>query len=202
MEGRELAEFKDRILTLIVDKPNGADHHWLIHQFNMEGLSYEYLVKILIELDSYSHSKNLITLTIGQAYHIKRTPFTKKFLEGGGFVKQYDAETESNIKGVKAALRSSRIEELQEQNLILGNDNLQLSNKLSKQKLKTHWIPIGISIAGLVIAALPYIKPTTNVTEEQLNPKIDSIQNRLEQLEKDMEQVNMPIIMDSTKTKK
>ena len=201
MEGRGLAEFKDSILTLIVDKPNGANLLWLIHQFKMEGLTKEYLIKVLEELDSYSHSKNLITLTIGQTYHVIRTPFTKKFLEGGGFVKQFDAETEVIQNEKKAALRGSRIEELQEQNLMLGNENHKLNSQLTKQKIKTHWIPIGISIVGLTFAAIPYIMPPVNDLHDQLKPRIDSIENRLKQLENGLKQKDKPKVIDSLKTK-
>lgn len=180
MEGKELAELKDEILRLIVDKEHGADHHWLLHQFNIEGLTTQYLIDVLKEIESFRGTGKLITLTIGQTHHIQRTPHTKSFLEKEGFVKEWELQRETAKRMNHNALRGQRIEELQE-------INLQLANRLNRQKLKTHVIPIVISLAALAWAIF---KPYNNVSQQEYNKRIEQLEYNQKQLEKGLQLEN------------
>jgi len=180
MDGKELAEFKDEILRLIVDKEHGADNRWLYHQVKFDGLTSEYLTEILKEIESFRRSGKLITLTFGETLHIQRTPQTKSFLEKEGFVNEWKLQRETTQRQNHNALRGQRIEELQE-------TNLQLTNRLNRQKLKTHVLPIVISLVAL---AWSIFKPSDIVSQEEHNKRIERLEYNQKQLEKGLKQEN------------
>ncbi|WP_136468831.1 hypothetical protein [Flagellimonas onchidii] len=74
---------------------------------------------------------------------LQANDFTKEFHEWGGFVDLYIAEE----------MRQQDIEQDKEREKHFKNlerENTFLTNKLNKQRLKTHWIPITISIMALL----------------------------------------------------
>ena len=187
MDLREEAKAKDAIIGYMLDNPDFQTKHGRMPRMFKSSdfyksvfgkkLRLDYIERLIEEI--VDHHEEIIKKI--DAQNIDSNSVTQRFYDSGGFVAEYDREQEANIKHDAANERNSTIQELQ-------LENLQLSNRLSRQKLKTHWIPIGISIVGLILAAVPYLKPPNNVTEERLNPKIDSIQNRLEQLENGLKQ--------------
>ena len=203
MEGREKAKLKDSIVKFVMEDEN---REYLKGKYSLGSL-YKSLENPTENINSFSIMleemaaekprcfKLIENHAMTKILYFKVTNHAKDIPDDKSFVAEYDAMSETIIKSNQAALRRTQIEELQ-------FENLELSNKLSKQKLKTHWIPIIISGGSFLLAIMPYLTPSKNVTEQQLNPKIDSIQIRLQQLEKDMELVNMPIIIDTIKTTK
>lgn len=180
MDGKDLAEFKDGILRLIVDKEHGADNRWLYHQVKFDGLTSEYLTEILKEIESFSRSGKLITLTFGETLHIQRTPHTKSFLGEGGFVKEWKLQRETAQEINHNALRGQRIEELQEKEL--------------KQKIKNNKYTLPIAIGSLIIslAALAWsvFKPSDNVSQQEYIKRVEQLEYNQKQLEDGLQMKN------------
>lgn len=179
MDAVDIAKFKDDILSLIVDKENGADSLWLYHNLKIESLTREYLHQFLEQF--HAEHSDYFTLSIGQTYHIQRTPLTKSFLEKGGFTKIYEDQVEKIKEGIQKKREDIKLQELKK-------ENLQLINRLNKQKLKTHWIPIIISLLGLVIALASYFKPSKEVSKTIENSRLKNIEMKMDQLENDLKE--------------
>jgi hypothetical protein len=85
--------------------------------------------------------------------------------------------------------------------------NIQvLTEKDLKQKIRNNKIMLGIAVVSALAAigslAWSIYRDSNNDIKDQLNPKIDSIQIRLERLENGLKQLNRPKVIDSTQTTK
>ncbi|MEP2240412.1 MAG: hypothetical protein ABJI22_18745 [Maribacter sp.] len=106
------------------------------------------------------------------------TEATSVFLENSGFEKLYNEE----INQVNIAKAKS--EELENQQADLRKEqhkNLKLSNQLTEYKIKTHYLPIVISVLSLMIAAWAlYNRSEKPMMDEDL---IKEIQTRMDYIE-------------------
>ncbi|WP_282055674.1 hypothetical protein [Maribacter luteus] len=192
MEGRELADLKNNILKELTNHNEEINAIIIYDSLNRPLETYQHFQDLIQEMGRYhkKYIKSKVYYSGGRKVKklmVASTIYTRKFLDEGGFVKEYDDETVAYRKMNESTLKSSRIKELQLENLKLSNENLGLSNKLSTQKLKTHWIPLVFSGISTLIALGTLVwsikTRSSSLTEEQMNPKIESIQNRLENLE-------------------
>lgn len=167
MDDKELAEFKDSILRLILDKKFGADTSWLFHQFDIEGLTTSFLERVLDEINNWD--RDILQLTKDKQYtHLVRTPLTKKFLDNGGFVKQYESDLEADLETEKLNRQTQRIKDLEE------------------RKLSRYWIPIVISIVSTLVAVASLIKTSNSVSQSELK----TIQDNIDSLKSDFKKEN------------
>lgn len=181
MEEKELAEFKNRILSLIVDKEDGADHRWLFYQFKIEGLTEEYLIKIIEQIEK--NELELLSIEIAHTHHLRKTINTQRFLNAGGFVNQYESEEEAESERIRLEIQDARIKDLTE-------ENLKIRNKLTQWKLLTHWIPIIVSLISLGFVFYSHFKPSNDSSKEQMSTKIENLEEEVKQLQNGLKQEN------------
>ncbi|WP_430426451.1 hypothetical protein [Maribacter litoralis] len=193
MKGRKRAELKNKILEFFINDP--------VHLFPTETL-WNNLGKPVSKLQFQEVLDEMVS--VGGRYFLQtvNSPFksygyndlTQDYLDIGGFVNQYESDLEADEQLFKLESQNQRINDLTE-------ENLKLVNRLSKQKLKTHVIPIVISgISALVaIGSLLYMifKPETstnikelkqmeqrlNYIEGTLSNEVDSLKNKLYEAE-------------------
>ncbi|QCW98708.1 hypothetical protein FGM00_00680 [Aggregatimonas sangjinii] len=97
------------------------------------------------------------------------TDFTKDLIDAGGFVNMYESDLEADVEAERLARQEQRKSKLQE-------ENLALSNELNRQRLKTHWIPIAVSVISLCLAAYSLFTPSTDVTQDELQKVRDEVE--------------------------
>ncbi|MDL5513974.1 hypothetical protein QSE00_19310 [Arenibacter sp. M-2] len=181
--GINKAKAKDKILKFLITQPKGADNTTISKKLFFGKIGAVGVKKLIYEI--VNHDKYLIDIEEKKdIILVKPNDVTENFVVNNSFLNYSLGEAFHNIKDASERKKiDSEEKELQK----LQFENLQLNNELSKQKIKTHWIPIGISGFGVIVALVALVwsisSNSNNVTEEQLNPKIDSIQNKLEQLE-------------------
>jgi hypothetical protein len=172
MDLRAEAKAKDAIIRYMLDNPTKRDKFGdqprMFKQSDFEdvdfgrALNFPTIARLVKEIKC--HNEEVVTQL--DAIYIESNSKTQGFIDSGGFVALYEKE-------VEAALKSSKIEELTETEL--------------KQKIRNNRWSLPLSITGIVIALGTLVwsiySSYNNVTEEQLNPKINSIQSRLQQLE-------------------
>ncbi|MEM9001503.1 MAG: hypothetical protein AAGB24_14665 [Bacteroidota bacterium] len=172
MDKVDRVEFKDEILKLVREsgRCNKRDVSSLFSQ-DAKGEYFEDIFKELVD-------SNLINVTsrTKDSTRIEITYQGKELLDLGGFTKQYELEVEKIKEGIQKKREDNKLQELQK-------ENLQLINRLNKQKLKTHWIPIIISLFGLVIALASYFKPSKEISKPIDNSRFNNIEMKMEQLE-------------------
>lgn len=179
MDKVDRVEFKDEVLKLVRESGT-CNKRDVSSQFSEDakGKYFEDIFKELVD-------SNLINVT-SRTKDSKRIEITyqgKELLDLGGFTKQYELEVENIKEGIQKKRDDIKLQELQK-------ENLQLINRLNKQKLKTHWIPIIISLLGLVTALASFFRPSNDVSKEQLETKIERIENELEELRTDYKEQN------------
>ena len=170
MDEKELAHFKDDILRLFVDKKNGADIYWLVHQINMEGLNREYIESVLEDIDEWD--LNVLQVIRNERYYMQPTPLTKKFLDQGGFVNQYESDLEADLQAASISNQENKIRDLQE-------ENLTLSNQVATMKIKTYWFPIIISSLSAIIAIVSLFYPIPDTVSK---PELQELRNEVDSL--------------------
>lgn len=86
------------------------------------------------------------------------------------------AEREEKIRDIKRGRKKDELDQLQQK-------NLELSNQLNKTRLKTHWIPIVISIVGLGVAVASFFRPSNEPSKPVDDNRLQNIEMKMEQLE-------------------
>lgn len=172
MEERKQAELKDRILKYLMENENTETSIILNHIPKINTDVFEEIISELVDL-------NLIeTVARTKSGHrIKITYKGSKLLYKGGFMEQYESEDEAE--------NTRRILELEEQGRTRKRDeHLELNTELTKQELKTHWIPIFISIIGLGIAIASYFRPYKVETDVDILKRIEKLETNQKQFKK------------------
>lgn len=173
------ARLKDEILKFAIAHKNSFDYCTLVDFPTLKIHPSDSLDFLVIEiarehpnvLSSHTYTVKSLPKTV-----YEMTPLTETFFQNGGFLGLYNKE-EKELKEQDEILR-------------LQKGNLELSSKLNKQKLKTHYIPIAISVISLLFAAYSLLKPSNNVPQEQYNTKMESIEEDIEQLRIDFKHEN------------
>lgn len=179
MEGLERAEIKDNILSYLNEfgKSSKTDFSGQYKGgsaiSNFESVFEELLGSGYIETVSLTKDSHRVKITYNG----------EKILESGGFVVEYENTVEVNRKFMEAATIDGDIKKLQVK-------NLELTNKLNNRKLKTHYVPIIVSLVSLAIAAYSLLKPSDSVSQEVLDTKVESLEGQIKQLEKDLKKEN------------
>jgi hypothetical protein len=201
MEGIERAKLKDRIAKYAIDEDKGAYLLFNLHYHLQEPTkNIDSFIAILEEMQAEKSNcfKIWTRQKTGRIMGFKVMPKAKEIYREKSFVAEYNAITEANKIMLERALRVDNIEVMTEKDL--------------KQKTNTFLIPIIISILSVIFAggstliaggALGWsiYSSFNNVSQHQLNPTIDSIQNRLQSLENSIKKSNTPIVIDSIRTK-
>lgn len=195
MEGRERAELKDRITKYVVDKDKGTYMMGGLY----EGLQQptENIDSLITILDEMAAEKPRIFKVVqhgntDKKMYFKVDPLAKDIPQDKSFVAEYEAMSEVIENEKKAILRGSRIEELTE-------------TELEQRIWNNKWLFVIAVVSALAaIGSLVWsiYRDSNNDIKDQLNPKIDSIQIRLERLENGLKQLNRPKVIDSTQTTK
>ncbi|AZQ58366.1 hypothetical protein EJ994_05935 [Maribacter sp. MJ134] len=111
--------------------------------------------------------------------YFKANDFTKEFLDAGGFVNQYESKKEADEQAARLLMQDERIKNQTE-------ENLRLTTELNRQRLKTHWIPIIISLVGLGIAVASFFRPSNNPSKPVDDNRLQIIEMKMEQIENDL----------------
>lgn len=182
MDDKSKAQLKDKVLEHLLNTKSGSQHTYIYNNLLHPKLNANFLKSILEEIFDFDNS--IIELEIGHTHYANSTSSTQAFLDKGGFTKIYEVE-QQNKKDQE--LRSQEAEEAEKVSRKLDKKNLQLAERT----IKYFWIPIGISVLGLLAAILiSVLTASNNVNEDDYNTKIDSIENALEQLKTDSKEEN------------
>ena len=191
------AEIKDDILKLLLKFESSWTTKMLYSKLNEPNKSHSHFLELIKEMigDGGKYFNHFVE---GSTTYLKKNEFTQEFLDEGGFTKASKiavantAATVLELQDEKEAKRVTREKE-----------KIQLS--LAKFQKKTFWYVFALGLIGGVYSLYKIYQAVfdlpNNVTEEQMNPKIDFIQNRLEQLENDIELVKASIVTDTLKIK-
>ncbi|MDO6602003.1 hypothetical protein [Arenibacter palladensis] len=191
------AEIKDDILQFLVNNISAWTVDTLYTKLQNPTPTVAHFEKIVKEM--ISDGGQYFNYTEGEELYLRQNDFTQEFLNNGGFTK---------ASKIAAANTAATVIELQEEKeakrVTREKDREQLT--IVKWQKNTFWIVFVLGLVGGVYSLYKISQaifiPSNNVTEEQLNPKIDSIQNRLERLEKDLKQVDRLKSIDSAQTTK
>lgn len=180
MEGRELAKLMDRILDEVLIKDYESEK--LFKTLGEPVASHEHFLEVIDKMDAISPKSFEVReiATLDKRYLFSTTAFAQDFKENGGFIAEYDKETESARKMNLASLRASKIEEMSEREL--------------EQKIRNNKWAIPISIASILIATCGLLwsifKPSDNNLTNELQKKIERLEYNQQQLEKGLENEN------------
>ena len=184
MEGRERAELKNRVLRFLLKNDRDYRPKAIYRSLNSPVKFLEHFIELLEEMcQEASKYFDCDVRDDGSIWVLKQNEFTLEFLEAGGFINQYESDLEAVQEMNRLAVQEERFKGLEEKNLLLGN-------RLAEQKLKTHWIPITISLIGLGVAIASYFRPSDNVTREELNQELQKVQDTIQQLKTDFKNEN------------
>lgn len=191
------AEIKDDILQFLMNDISAWTVDTLYTKLQNPTPTVAHFEKIIKEM--ISDGGQYFNYTEGEELYLGQNDFTKEFLNNGGFTKAskiaaaLTAATAIELKDEREAKRVTR-----------EKDREQLT--IVKWQKNTFWIVFVLGLVGGVYSlykiSQAIFTPPNNVTQEQLNPKIDSIQNRLETLENGLKQLERLKIIDSTLTTK
>lgn len=191
------AEIKDDILQFLMNDISAWTVDTLYTKLQNPTPTVAHFEKIIKEM--ISDGGQYFNYTEGEELYLGQNDFTKEFLNNGGFTKAskiaaaLTAATAIELKDEREAKRVTR-----------EKDREQLT--IVKWQKNTFWIVFVLGLVGGVYSlykiSQAIFNPPNNVTQEQLNPKIDSIQNRLETLENGLKQLERLKIIDSTLTTK
>ena len=152
MEGKELAEFKNKILSKLLW------HELQVLKLSDDGITIKRLYKLMEEpMEDFGSFWALIA-DMGRDFNkyievtylkssnnprAKATIHTLPFLKRGGFVKQWEINREADNEALNLATQNQNLKDLQEKNLILSN-----------RELKYFSIPLFASIASVIISGI------------------------------------------------
>ena len=162
MDKKGLAQLKDEILKLLVDKEHGADINWLIVKLNKEWLNRDYLETVLDEIDDWDY--NVLHVIRNERYYMQPTPLTQEFLDNGGFVNQYESDLEADIEAEMLRQQTRRIKDLEE------------------KKLRNYRIPIIVSIISAVTAIGSLIYTINKSTDTVSKSELQELKNEVDSL--------------------
>lgn len=170
MEGKELAELKNKVLEFMLpmgDDTMGVDllYKRIPNPFDDPKELLEVLITMTEEAPNYFEfdQKNYPPIWFSS------NGMTQRYLDKGGFVNQYESDREADMEALKLAAQDQRIKDSQE------------------KKLKYWWVPIGVSLLGLGIAIASYFRPSDKVTQDQLSNNIEVIQDSIQSLKTDFQ---------------
>ncbi|CAM4410404.1 hypothetical protein [Zobellia nedashkovskayae] len=197
MEKKKKAESQDDILKYMLSNSKVKTKHSEMTRmfgsndfykdlFNKE-FELEIIDKLILEIIEFGNDivKN------PHKQNIEPNQNTQKFLNDGGFVSEYYRKTEEDNRKNEYVLGEQRIRELQEENLILNN-------KFTTQKLKTHWVPIIISMIGVAISIVALGASKFQFSD---NFVLDGYIKRIEQLEYNQKQLEKDLLQENYKLK-
>tara|TARA_R110002049_G_scaffold308133_1_gene511039 strand:- start:10868 stop:11491 length:624 start_codon:yes stop_codon:yes gene_type:complete len=180
MDLREEAKAKDDIIKYLLNNQMHHDQPKMFRPSDFCTLVFDKKlntddVEMLVQ-EIFDHPDNVVKNV--QDMFIGINGKTQTFYDSGGFVGIYDQE-QRDVKATKDAELVTR-----------KKDREQLT--ILKWQKNTFWIVFALGLVGGVYSlykiSQAIFNPPNNVTEEQLSPKIESIHNRLEQLEKGLKQ--------------
>ncbi len=176
MTNYKIAVKKDKILQFLLTQPNGTSNISISEElFKNETGETEVTVLLNEMVKDVPLLFKIIETRDGVAVH--PNDLTKKYAELDNFF------TSQVLEIAVTNLKKGEKDKFEKEIVLLQKKNLE-------QKVKTHWMPIAISIISLVFAAYSLLKPTNNVPPEQYDTKIESIEKELQQLRIDFKQEN------------
>lgn len=179
MDKLEWAKLKDQLLKGLLNHGHEIGHP-IISQELLDGRLNEEEVKLMIyEISSFQ--LNLMTMDLNNpGILVSATRHTQAFLDNGGFQKM---EEDVLFKIEELERKQMELEEIEE----IKKENVRLINRLNKQKLKTHMMPILISgISALIaLSALGWsIYKFSNKPPEPVDDsRLRNIEMKMKQLE-------------------
>ncbi len=187
MAGLHGAKKKDEILKFLLTEPNGMNNMTIARKLfqnktgprEVELLLREMVSEVpsIVDLDERKDSVIAIPNDLTKKYAAENGYFTQCFME-------------SSFKKIDENKKNEEAEKLEREFRELQSENLKLSTKLSRQKLKTHWIPIAISIIGVLVAIALRFIPTDNSLKEKVYEKLEQQENELELLKTEFKREN------------
>ncbi|MCL6264918.1 hypothetical protein [Flagellimonas myxillae] len=176
---------KDEILKFVLGY-DGVNNVFIAKNLFKNKIGSEEVKKLCYEIVEYD--KFLLDIkVVKDIIVVSGNDLTKKFLKEEKFYFIEFKETAG-----KFMKEFKKNEHLRNENELrnLQKVNLKLTNKLNKQKIKTHYIPIVISIISLGFAAYSLFKPSNGVSQKQYDTKIEFIDQELKQLRIEFKQEN------------
>lgn len=169
MFDKEEAIIANGILHGLLATSNGIDTQTIFeareHSFKTLAHLNRFVENMYNNAHEYFEFENLNGVPI---IHLKANEFTEDFLEGGGFVTLHEEIVKTNRKQLEDAIKEKDYQKLH-------GENLLLTTKLNKQRLKTHWIPIVVSFISLAFAAYSLLKPSNSISQDVLDTKVESL---------------------------
>ncbi len=176
---------KDEILKFVLGY-DGANNVFIAKNLFKNKIGSEEVKKLCYEIVEYD--KFLLDIQVDKDIIVVRgNDLTKKFLKEEKF---YFIEFKKTAGKFMKEFKKNEFQKNENELRDLQKVNLKLTNKLNRQKLKTHYIPIVISIISLSFAAYTLLKPSNNVPQEQYDTKMKSIEKDIQQLRNDFKQEN------------
>tara|TARA_A100000171_G_scaffold50582_2_gene62383 strand:+ start:232 stop:831 length:600 start_codon:yes stop_codon:yes gene_type:complete len=193
------AEIEDDILKLLLKFEGSWTTKMLYSKLNEPKKTYSHFLELIKEMIA-DGGKYFNFFVEGSTTYLEKNEFTQEFLDEGGFNK---------ASKIAAANAAATVLELQDE---------KLAKKVTRDKDREHltllrWQKIifwPVFIFGLIGGLYSSVKiyqhiflPPDNTTVQQLDPDpgIDSIEIRLQQLEKGLKQLDKSKVIDSTQTK-
>lgn len=197
MEGIEEAKLMNQVMDYLLNHKHMVDSYSLFANMGEPMKSHDHFMELLEKMKQIKSKafelKEIKTMDVRLMIGI--TAFTEDFKNEGGFVHEYNKYKEAAIKINEGTSQDKRIKDLTEQ-------NLRLSNQLKKQKIKTHWIPIGISIVSLLGSIIiPIVISSMKQPNQSDRIRLDIVEGKIGKLRKEYQQKNDSLYEEMMKLK-
>ncbi len=183
MTSQEEAKAKDQMLRYMLVNCKSKSVFGIKKNGFTDNIFYLKVFDKTLKLDMINRlMKNIIShgivdsFDLGYSNSIVLNDKTKGFIKKGGFLEELERRTEAAISFHNHGTQGARIIKLTEK-------------ELSQRVINNKWT-IPLAIISIVVLALSILKPSDNVTKEELNNKIEFIQWELRDIEKELKQKN------------